>query len=135
MVPITEKATAAIFLGLMGSENTNLAMIVTKIGALLWITVATEAPKRTTEVFHKTWNNPMLITPIAISQGRFSRLMLNNPGRNNRIKMIKTTEVVRSRQNAKLTAEILLSWTIKLINILDVAQYKAANTTKLMPLE
>ena len=135
MVPITENATAIIFLGLIGSENTNLAMIVTKIGALLWITVATEAPKSTTDVFHKTWNNPMLITPIAISQGRFSRLMLNNPGRNIRIKMIKTADVVRSRQNAKLTAEIPLSWTIKLINILDVAQHKAANTTRLMPLE
>ena len=64
-----------------GSRHNSQAITVTKIGALLWITVAMEAPLSRTAMFHITWKKPMLIAPIAANQGRSRRRTSRERGR------------------------------------------------------
>ena len=98
------------------------------------MTVDTEAPSRSTEVFHNTWNEPILIAPIASNQGKSLRFTRNNDGLNIASPTNRVEKVDRSRQNARLTAFMSEFRTVRLINIPDVDQNMVARITNAIPL-
>jgi hypothetical protein len=111
----------------------NQAMMVTKIGALHWTTVAREAPIMTTALFQKTWKIPMLMAPMPINQGRSFFLTISSLGLMIRMPKNSIIDVVRSRQKARPTADKSVSLMIRLMNIPEVAQHAVAVITVKIP--
>ena len=115
------------------SPKRNQAKIVTKIGALHWTTVASEAPSMTTALFQKIWKIPILIDPMPASQGRSFFLITSSLGLMIKMPSSSRSGVVRSRQKARPTADNSVSLIMRLMNMPDVAQHAVAAITNKIP--
>ncbi|MCX6029744.1 MAG: hypothetical protein NT169_10640 [Chloroflexi bacterium] len=132
-VPAHAIPIAAHLRHVSGSRQMSRAMIVTMIGALHWITVATDMPTFSTERIHSTWNVPTANAPIPASQGRSRGLTRRRPGRTSRMARNRQADVVSTRQKASPSALMPLPRTISVMNRPAVDQHSVARMTNPSP--